>query len=181
MVCYEQVCFEREPKRKAAPYSSNKVWICLQELLHWIFLFHCRLLTSSVNLCVASQWRTQKIFMGGNLFELYGAAFLFIWCGNGVPTPLYLALHPYTWPLQPIVFKWRQNSPSTGFASWSRIDTTWMRCATLDLVMLINGKFDIPCKLDILRHLSTCLSQLHWKASWSFAKQSCRHGAIWWA
>ena len=29
-----------------------------------------------------------------------------------------------TWSLQPIVFKWRQNSPSTGFASWSRIDTT---------------------------------------------------------
>jgi len=25
------------------------------------------------------------------LFELFGAVFLFIWCGNGVPTPLFLA------------------------------------------------------------------------------------------
>jgi len=38
---------------------------------------------------------------------------------------------------QPIVFKWRQNIPSTGFASWSRIDTTFMHCATLGPVMLI--------------------------------------------
>jgi len=29
------------------------------------------------------------------LFELFGAVFLFIWCGNGVPTPLILALHPW--------------------------------------------------------------------------------------
>jgi len=28
------------------------------------------------------------------LFELFGAVFLFIWCGNGVPTPLFLALQP---------------------------------------------------------------------------------------
>jgi len=26
-----------------------------------------------------------------------------------------------TWPLQPIVVKWRQNSPSTSYASRSRI------------------------------------------------------------
>jgi len=30
------------------------------------------------------------------LFELFGAAILFMWCGNAVPTPLFLALHPYT-------------------------------------------------------------------------------------
>jgi len=99
------------------------------------------------------------------LFELFGVAFLFIWCGNGVPTPLFLALHSCTWPLQPIVFKWRQNSPSTGFASWSRIDTSWMRCASLGPVMLINRKFDISCKLDISRILSTVVSQLHKKAN----------------
>jgi len=29
------------------------------------------------------------------LFELFGAVFLFIWCGNGVPTLLILALHPW--------------------------------------------------------------------------------------
>jgi len=83
-----------------------------------------------------------------------------------------------TWPLQPIVFKWRQNSPSTCFASWSRIDPTWMRCATLGPVMLINRKFDISCKLDILRNLSTFPSQLH-KTSWSFATQSHWHGGLW--
>jgi len=25
-------------------------------------------------------------------FKLFGAVFLFIWCGNGVPTPRFLAL-----------------------------------------------------------------------------------------
>jgi len=29
------------------------------------------------------------------------------------------------------VFKWKQNSANTGFASQSRIDTAWMRCATV--------------------------------------------------
>jgi len=28
------------------------------------------------------------------LFELFGAVFLFIWCGNSVTTPLFSALHP---------------------------------------------------------------------------------------
>jgi len=81
------------------------------------------------------------------LFELFGVAFLFMWCGNGIPTPLFLVLHSCTWPLQPIVFKWRQNIPSTGIASWSRIDTTWMHCATLGPVMLINRKFDFLASL----------------------------------
>ena len=112
------------------------------------------------------------------LFKLFGVAFLFIWCGNGIPTPLFLALHSWysttllaygngiptplflalhscAWPLQPIVFKWRRNTPSTGIASRTRIETTWMRCATLGPVMLINRKFDISCKLDISRNLST--------------------------
>jgi len=109
------------------------------------------------------------------LLELFGVAFLFTWCGDGVPTPLFLALHSFTWPLQLILFKWRQNSPSTGFASWSTIDTTWMRCATLGPVMLINRKFDISCKLDISCNLSTFASQLHLKANWSFAKQFRSH------
>ena len=35
-------------------------------------------------------------FMSANVrfIELFGAVFLFIWCENGVPTPLFLALHP---------------------------------------------------------------------------------------
>jgi len=105
------------------------------------------------------------------LFELFGVAFLFIWCENGIPILLFLALHSCTWPFQSIVFKWKQNSPSTGIASWSRIDTTWMRCATLGPVMFINRKFDISCKLGILRNLSTFQSQLHLKTNWSFATQ----------
>jgi len=45
------------------PNRSNKVSICLLELLHWIFLFHCRLLTSSENLRVAStSVRSQRCF-----------------------------------------------------------------------------------------------------------------------
>jgi len=109
-------------------------------------------------------------------FELFGVAILFICCGNGVNTSLFSALHPCTWPLQPTVFKWRQNCPSTGFASWSRKDTMWTHCATLGPVMLINREFDISCKLDISLNLSTFPSQLHWKASWSFATQSRNHG-----
>jgi len=55
--------FPHQIKRKAAPNSSNKASICLQELLHWIFLFHCRLLTSSANLHVAStSMRSQPCF-----------------------------------------------------------------------------------------------------------------------
>jgi len=38
--------------RNTAPNSSNKVSIPLQEFLHWIFLSHCRLVTSSANLRV---------------------------------------------------------------------------------------------------------------------------------
>ena len=50
-------------KREATPNSSNKVSICLQELLPWIFLFHCRVLTSSANLYVAStSVRSQQCF-----------------------------------------------------------------------------------------------------------------------
>jgi len=32
------------------------------------------------------------------LFELFGAVFLLIWRGNGVPTHLFLALHPCLFP-----------------------------------------------------------------------------------
>ena len=50
-------------KRKATPNSLNRVSIYLQELLHWIFLFHWRLLTSSANLRVAStSVRSQPCF-----------------------------------------------------------------------------------------------------------------------
>ena len=106
------------------------------------------------------------------LLELFGVAFLFIWCMGTEFPHLFFS----TWPLQPIVFIWRQNSPSTGIVSWSRIDTTWMRCASLDPVMLINRKFDISCKLDIWRNLSTYPSQLHSKENWSFATQSRSRG-----
>jgi len=84
-----------------------------------------------------------------------------------------------TWPLQPIVIKWSQNSHSRDFASWCRVDTTWMRCSTLGPIMLINRKIDIRCKLDILHNRSTFLSQLHQRGSWSFATQSHGHGGIW--
>ena len=40
------------------------------------------------------------------------------------PDRLSLRIVLVTWPLQSIVFKWRQNSPNIDFASWSRIDTT---------------------------------------------------------
>jgi len=33
------------------------------------------------------------------LFELFGAVFLYIWFGNAVPTPLFLALHPWILPV----------------------------------------------------------------------------------
>jgi len=33
---------------------------------------------------------------GDTLFELFGTVFLFIWCGNSVLTPLFLALHSWS-------------------------------------------------------------------------------------
>jgi len=54
-------------------------------------------------------------------------------------------------PFQPTVFNWKQNSPSIAFASWSRIDTTCMRCELWALSCL-NRKFDISCKVDISRN-----------------------------
>jgi len=39
--------FPHHIKRKTAPNSSNEVSIRLQEFPHWIFLLHCKLLTSS--------------------------------------------------------------------------------------------------------------------------------------
>jgi len=33
---------------------------------------------------------------GDTLFELFGAVFLFIWCGNPVHTPLFSALHSWS-------------------------------------------------------------------------------------
>jgi len=165
-------------------YISNGTW---SREIQTITLKHSCDLTDVLATCrfallVKSQQWNRKIQCRSScrqmltLFELFGVAFLFIWCRNGIPTPLFLALHSCVWPLHPIVFKWRQNSPSTGRASWSRLDTTWMRCATLGPVMLINRKFDISCKLDISRNLSIFPSQLHLKANWSFATQSHSHG-----
>jgi len=55
--------FPHQIKTKATPNSSNNVSICLQGLIHWIFLFHCRLLTSGANLHVAStSVRSQPCF-----------------------------------------------------------------------------------------------------------------------
>jgi len=50
------------------------------------------------------QWVT-KIQCGNSyrgvltFIELFCAVFLFIWWGNGVPTPLFLALHPWALPI----------------------------------------------------------------------------------
>jgi len=58
-----ETTFPHQIKRKTAPNSSNKVSIRLQEFPHWIFLFHCRLLTSSANLRVAGTYvRSQPCF-----------------------------------------------------------------------------------------------------------------------
>ena len=55
--------FPHQIKRKATPNSSKNVSICLQELLHWIFLFHCRLLSNSSKMHVASTFvRSQPCF-----------------------------------------------------------------------------------------------------------------------
>ena len=55
--------FSHEIKRKTATNSSKKVSTRLQKFPHWIFLFHCKLLTSSANLRVAStSMRLQPCF-----------------------------------------------------------------------------------------------------------------------
>jgi len=73
VLCFVQRCnakergvetaFSHQIKRKAASTSSNKVSIRLQEFPRSTFLFHCRLLTSSANLRVAStSVRSQSCF-----------------------------------------------------------------------------------------------------------------------
>ena len=57
-------------------------------------------------LLVKSLQRNRKIQCGNScgrmptLFELFRAVFLFIWCGNGVPAPVFLALHAWVWCLR---------------------------------------------------------------------------------
>jgi len=51
----------------------------------------------------------------------------------------------------------------------------------LDPVMLMNRKFDISCKLNILRSLCIFPSQLHQKASWSLPHSPVATGGLWWA
>jgi len=34
------------------------------------------------------------LWANAHFIGTFGAVFLFIWCGNAVPTPLFLALHP---------------------------------------------------------------------------------------
>jgi len=96
--------FPHQITKKTVPNSTDKVSILLQEVPHWILLFHCRLLNSSANLRVAStSVRSQPCFK------------VIVWtphlqvtllvrksvgtrshtkkkCGNAVPTPL----HPWT-------------------------------------------------------------------------------------
>ena len=58
-----EIVFPTPIKRKAAPNSSHKVSICVQEFLNWIFQFHFQLLITSANLRVASiSMRSQSCF-----------------------------------------------------------------------------------------------------------------------
>ena len=69
------------------------------------YLAKCVLLLSfnvqSDIFAVMIAWSQRSVIRCGNpcrrlltLFEIFGAVFLFILCGNAVPAPLFLALHP---------------------------------------------------------------------------------------
>jgi len=85
-------------KRKTAPNSSNEVSVCLQEFSHWIFLFHCRLLSSSANQRVTITYvRSQPCFNGVQK----GVETPF-W---GVPTPLHHWKSPTARPSVQVTMK----------------------------------------------------------------------------
>jgi len=57
------------------------------------------------------------------LFELFGAVFLFIWCVNAVPTPLFLAIHP-CWTVRVIMIVkhfYTYKSDCTGVTSSDQV------------------------------------------------------------
>ena len=61
--------FPYQMKRKTAPNISNKVSIPLHEFPHWIFRYHCRLLTSSADLRVASTSVRSRPYFNVNLLQ----------------------------------------------------------------------------------------------------------------
>ena len=101
--------WERVPKSFC---TSNVTWRCG---IQTITLQHgCNrtdvLATPKFTLLVKSLQRKRKIQCQNSrrrmliLFELFGAVFLFIWCGNTVPTPLCSALHICIKPHENCVF-----------------------------------------------------------------------------
>ena len=109
------VMWERVPK----PFcTSNVNWRCG---IQTITLKHdCDrtdvLATRRFALLVKSlQWK-RKIQCGNScrrmltLLELFGTVFLFISCGNGVSTPLCLALHTRIWVNCKLIIGWHHNS-----------------------------------------------------------------------
>jgi len=61
--------FPHQIKRKTAPNLLNKVSIRLQEIPHWIFLFHRRLSTSCANLRVATTSVRSQLCFKCNLVQ----------------------------------------------------------------------------------------------------------------
>jgi len=105
------------------------MWDLNDYIKTWLRSHRC---ANNMHICTASQKSAVKQEYPVQTFLQANAHFIrTVWCS----LPLYLVwerrshtfslvLHSWTWPLQPIMLKWRQNGPSTGIASWSRIDTT---------------------------------------------------------
>ena len=136
------------------------MWNLNDYIKTWLRSHRC---ANNMHICTASQKSAVKQEYPVQTFLQANAHFIrTVWCS----LPLYLVwerrshtfslvLHSWTWPLQPIMFKWRQNSPSTGIASWSRIDTTavvlklfWSRiiCGSRTVITnhLVPGKVNVP-------------------------------------
>ena len=92
--------FPHEIKRKTVPNSSNKVSIRLQEFPHWIFLFHCRLLTSIANLRVAGTSVKLQPCFNVIVSIPHPQVTLLVQKGVGTPFPrVPTPLHPCSYPL----------------------------------------------------------------------------------
>ena len=65
----------------------------------------------------------------------------------------------FTWPLQQIMFDWRQNRPSTVFTSWGKTDTTVLQ-RWLDSAFLLSYP-NLFLKSDIRIRSESCFGWNH--------------------
>jgi len=98
--------------------------------LHWNMAAISQMRTFA--LLVKSLQRDRKIQCGNScrrmltLFELFRLVFLCIWCGNGVPAPVFVALHPWSSTRLEPFFPIHPSTPRTALSQSLRFNLTFV-------------------------------------------------------